>query len=70
MFMSVLTPAENRPSGDAAKNLDYLEVAHVFIRRSNHGCPALSEAKQAIHCVGKVLLGLAMRREAEILLLF
>ena len=68
--MSELTPAENRPSGDDAKNLDYLEVAHVFIRRSNQGCPALSEAKQAIHCVGKVLLGLAMRRVAEKLLHF
>jgi hypothetical protein len=68
--MSVLTPAENRPSGDAAKNLEYLEVAHVFIRRANQGCPALSEAKQAIHCVGKVLLGLAMRWEAETLLFF
>lgn len=70
MFMSVLTPAENRPSGDAAKNLDYQEVAHVFIRKSNQGCPVLSDAIQAIHLAGKVLPGLAIRREAEILLLF
>ena len=68
--MSVLTPAENRPSGDAAKNLDYLKVAHVFMPKSNQGCPVISEAKQAIHFVGKVLPGLAIRREAEILLLF
>ena len=47
-FVLVLKPRAARLAfGGTDNNLDYLEVVHVHIQRSNQGSPALPEAGQA-----------------------
>ena len=42
----LLAVSENYPNGGADKNLDYLEVVHVFIRRPHSGGKAVYKARK------------------------